>query len=127
MIYKLNKRELRELEKTVISRIEAIVFSKKRPSGKQKVKGGLQIKDDTGNLRKTIKSNRNFITQNSKGGIEIEVVVTDYFQYLDDARRAELNWYISEGVFEDRIIADKLEEILSKMVINASIDFITEK
>lgn len=124
MIYKLNKRELRRLEKEILKRVIEIVYGTPRPSGKQKVLGGLKITGDTGQLKRVLLANRNFITQNSRGGLEIDIKVTDYFQYLDDARRDELNWYISEKVFEDKKINDILDDILSKMIINATIDFI---
>lgn len=124
MIYKLNKRELRRLEREVLKRVVEIVFGTPRPSGKQKVLGGLKITSDTGKLKDTLLANRNFITQNSRGGLEIDIKVTDYFQYLDDSRRDELNWYLSEEVFKDKKINDILDDILSKTVINATIEFI---
>jgi hypothetical protein len=124
MIYQLDIREKRQLEKMILKRVEEIVFGTKRPSGRQKIKGGLEITDDSGELRRTIRANKDFITQNTSGGLEIGIEVTDYFQYLDDARRDELNWYISEGVFLDNKINEILEGALSKMVINATIEFL---
>ena len=108
---KLNSGEMRELEKFLLTRIEDIIFNeRRRPSGKQKIKGGLLIEDFTGDLRRELKANRGFIVQTSKG-FQIDIKMVPYFQYLDDGRRDELNWYLSEAIFEDKKISEKIKEI----------------
>lgn len=85
------------------------MFSTRRP--KKKVDGGHFIEDDTGKLRKSIRANRNFIKVDDKGNITIDIKVVDYFKYLDDERRDELNWYLSEAIFEDKNIRNKVKEL----------------
>ena len=58
---KLDRKEIKELEKFIIKRIEEIVFETNRPSGVPKRVGGLKIEDDTGKLRRSIKRNKSFI------------------------------------------------------------------
>lgn len=115
-IIELNRSEIKELEKFVKVRIEYIVFNTKRP--KKKKKGGNKIEDDTGNLRKQIKGAKNFIEQTERG-IKINFPTTDYFKYLDDERRDELNWYLSEAIFEDKLFREKLREIYAQSGMRA--------
>jgi hypothetical protein len=35
----------------------------------------------------------------------------EYFKYLDDGRRDELNWYLTEAIFEDKNVRKKFKEI----------------
>jgi hypothetical protein len=126
----LSGKEMKELEDFVINRIEDIIFKEReRPSGQGKVTkykrkvvkgkvvssipitdGGLLIEDDTGNLRKKLKANRGFIKQTSKGFV-IDVKMVSYYKYLDDERRDKLNWYLSEAIFEDDKIKEKVVEL----------------
>lgn len=111
MELQFDKKEIRELEKLIIKRIEDIIFVERtRPSGRQKVAGGLVIEDDSGALRRKLKSNKNFIKFVS-GGFEIDIKMKEYFKYLDDSRRDELNWYLSEAIFEDKEIRDKIKKV----------------
>ena len=88
----LSGKEMKELEDFVINRIEDIIFKeRRRPSGKQKGKGGLLIEDNTGELRRKLKANRGFIKQTSKG-FTIDVKMVSYYKFLDDERRDKLNW-----------------------------------
>lgn len=111
MELQFDKKEIRQLEKLIIKRIEDIIFVERtRPSGRQKVAGGLVIEDDSGALRRKLKSNKNFIKFVS-GGFEIDIKMKEYFKYLDDSRRDELNWYLSEAIFEDKEIRDTVKKV----------------
>ena len=119
---KLDRKQIRELEKEILKRVESIIFSERnRPSGKQKVNGGLLVEDDTGKLRRQLKANRGFVKQNKRGGIEVDIKMVSYFKWLDDERRQELNWYFSEAIFEDKIISDKIKELYTESVKSAFI------
>ena len=107
----LDKKAIRELEKFIKDEIERVVFDTRR--SKAKVNGGHEIEDDTGKLRRSIRANRNFIKQTNKG-IEIELRAEEYYKYLDDERRDELNWYLTEAIFEDDKIRKKLKDIYAK-------------
>lgn len=124
---KLDRKQIRELEKEILKRVESIIFSERnRPSGKQKVNGGLLVEDDTGKLRRQLKANRGFVKQNKRGGIEVDIKMVSYFKWLDDERRQELNWYFSEAIFEDKIISDKIKELYTESVKSAFIKIIKE-
>lgn len=121
----LDKKAIKELEAFLKQEIEAIVFSTRRDKPKftgyktvNKVKipqynGGNYIEDNSGKLRQSIRANKNFIKQTDKG-IEIEFKMIDYFKYLDDERRDELNWYLTEAIFEDNNVRKKFKEIYQK-------------
>ena len=124
---KLDRKQIRELEKEILKRVESIIFSERnRPSGKQKVNGGLLVEDDTGKLRRQFKANRGFVKQNKRGGIEVDIKMVSYFKWLDDERRQDLNWYFSEAIFEDKIISDKIKELYTESVKSAFIKIIKE-
>jgi len=124
---KLDRKQIRELEKEILKRVESIIFSERnRPSGKQKVNGGLLVEDDTGKLRRQLKANRGFVKQNKRGGIEVDIKMVSYFKWLDDERRQDLNWYFSEAIFEDKIISDKIKELYTESVKSAFIKIIKE-
>jgi hypothetical protein len=107
----LDKEAIREIEDFVKKRIEEIVFSTSR--SKAKVKGGNKIDDDSGKLRASIKNNKNFITQTKKG-FEINLKVMEYFKFLDDQRRDELNWYLTEAIFDDKELRDYIKDQTAK-------------
>jgi len=110
---KLDRKEIKELEKFIIKRIEDIVFGTNRPSGVPKRVGGLKIEDDTGKLRRSIKGNKSFIKQ-SKSGLEINIKnLPPYWKYLDDERVDDYNWYLSEAIFEDESISKKIKEVIA--------------
>jgi len=110
----LDKKDIRELEKLILTRVENIIFEEhKRPSGLQKVEGGLLVEDKTGSLRRKLKANRNFVKQGKNGGFEIKLNMVSYFKYLDDDRRDKLNWYFTEAIFEDKQILDKIKELMT--------------
>ena len=110
---KLDRKEIKELEKFIIKRIEEIVFETNRPSGVPKRVGGLKIEDDTGKLRRSIKRNKSFIKQ-GKSGLEINIKnLPPYWKYLDDARVDDYNWYLSEAIFDDETISKKIKEVMA--------------
>ena len=126
---KLDKKEIKELEKFIIKRIEEIVFGTNRPSGVQKVsgsqydktkkrmvairQGGLKIEDDTGKLRRSIKRNKSFIKQ-GKSGLEINIKnLPPYWKYLDDERVEDYKWYLTAAIFEDETISKKIKEVMT--------------
>ena len=110
---KLDRKEIKELEKFIIKRIEDIVFGTNRPSGIPKRVGGLKIEDDTGKLRRSIQRNKSFIKQ-SKSGLEINIKnLPPYWKYLDDERIEDYNWYLSEAIFEDESISKKIKEVIA--------------
>ena len=110
---KIDRKEIKELEKFIIKRIEDIVFGTNRPSGVPKRVGGLKIEDDTGKLRRSIKGNKSFIKQ-SKSGLEINIKnLPPYWKYLDDERVDDYNWYLSEAIFEDESISKKIKEVIA--------------
>lgn len=110
---KLDRKEIKELEKFIINRIEEIVFETNRPSGIPKRVGGLKIEDDTGKLRRSIKRNKSFIKQDKKG-LEINIKnLPPYWKYLDDERVDDYNWYLSEAIFEDESISKKIKEVIA--------------
>lgn len=117
----LDAKQIAALEKLVKKRIEFIVFDTRRPKAKIKgyryvkgqripIYGGHKIEDDTGDLRRSIKQASGFI-KNTSRGLKIELNTVKYFKYLDDGRRDELNWYLTEAIFEDKIIRNKLREL----------------
>lgn len=107
--FKLDDKARRELQNYILQEIEAIVFSTRRP--RRKVEGGHYIEDDSGDLRRSIRRNRNFIKVDKNGKIVIDIKVMEYYKYLDDERRSELNWYLSEAIFEDKNIREKIREL----------------
>ena len=110
---KLDRKEIKELEKFIIKRIEEIVFETNRPSGVPKRVGGLKIEDDTGKLRRSIKRNKSFIKQD-KNGLEINIKnLPPYWKYLDDDRVDDYNWYLSEAIFDDETISKKIKEVMA--------------
>jgi hypothetical protein len=111
---KLDRKEIKELEKFIIKRIEEIVFGTNRPSGVPKRVGGLKIEDDTGKLRRSIKRNKSFIKQ-SKIGLEINIKnLPPYWKYLDDERKVkDYNWYLTEAIFDDEVISKKIKEVIA--------------
>ena len=110
---KLDRKEIKELEKFIINRIEEIVFETNRPSGIPKRVGGLKIEDDTGKLRRSIKRNKSFIKQ-GKSGLEINIKnLPPYWKYLDDERVEDYNWYLSEAIFDDSVISKKIKEVIA--------------
>ena len=110
---KLDRKEIKELEKFIIKRIEEIVFETNRPSGVPKRVGGLKIEDDTGKLRRSIKRNKSFIKQD-KNGLEINIKnLPPYWKYLDDDRVEDYNWYLSEAIFDDETISKKIKEVMT--------------
>ena len=113
---KLDRKEIKELEKFIIKRIEEIVFGTDRPSGVQKKVGGLKIQDSVGGnqkLRKSIQRNKSFIKQ-GKSGLEINIKnLPPYWKYLDDERVEDYNWYLSEAIFDDETISKKIKEVMT--------------
>lgn len=122
-IFILNNKEITKLERFVRKRVEQIVFNETRRD-KEKVKSGHYIDDASGDLRKTIRRAKNFITQN-KSGIVIDFPTTDYFKYLDDSRREELNWYLSEAIFEDEDLREYLIELFEDSATRTAINILT--
>ena len=122
-IVKLDKKDLTELENFIKTRVERIVFNTRRV--RPKVKGGNTITDDTGNLRRRIKSANNFIKQTSKG-LSIDFPVPDYYKYLDDERRDELNWYLTEAIFEDKEFRDKIRDLYRQTAQRAVINILKD-
>ena len=110
---KLDRKEIKELEKFIIKRIEEIVFGTNRPSGVPKRVGGLKIEDDTGKLRRSIKRNKSFIKQ-GRNGLEINIKnLPPYWKYLDDERVDDYNWYLTEAIFDDGVISKKIKEVIT--------------
>jgi len=110
---KLDRKEIKELEKFIIKRIEEIVFGTNRPSGVPKRVGGLKIEDDTGKLRRSIKRNKSFIKQ-GRNGLEINIKnLPPYWKYLDDDRVEDYNWYLTEAIFDDEVISKKIKEVIA--------------
>ena len=110
---KLDRKEIKELEKFIIKRIEEIVFGTNRPSGVPKRVGGLKIEDDTGKLRRSIKRNKSFIKQ-GRNGLEINIKnLPPYWKYLDDERVEDYNWYLTEAIFDDGVISKKIKEVIT--------------
>ena len=110
---KLDRKEIKELEKFIIKRIEEIVFGTNRPSGVPKRVGGLKIEDDTGKLRRSIKRNKSFIKQ-GRNGLEINIKnLPPYWKYLDDERVEDYNWYLTEAIFDDDVISKKIKEVIA--------------
>ena len=110
---KLDRKEIKELEKFIIKRIEEIVFETNRPSGVPKRVGGLKIEDDAGKLRRSIKRNKSFIKQD-KNGLEINIKnLPPYWKYLDDERVDDYNWYLSAAIFDDETISKKIKEVMA--------------
>ena len=110
---KLDRKEIKELEKFIIKRIEEIVFETNRPSGVPKRVGGLKIEDDTGKLRRSIKRNKSFIKQ-GRNGLEINIKnLPPYWKYLDDERVDDYNWYLTEAIFDDETISKKIKEVIT--------------
>jgi hypothetical protein len=113
---KLDRKEIKELEKFIIKRIEEIVFGTNRPSGVQKKVGGLKIQDSVGGnqkLRKSIQRNKSFIKQ-GESGLEINIKnLPPYWKYLDDERVNDYNWYLTEAIFDDETISKKIKEVMT--------------
>jgi hypothetical protein len=123
---KLNKKELRTLEKKVIKRIDEIIFEEReRPSREPKKNGMTIIESDTGKLKDKLHRNRNFIKQGDKG-FEINLRMMPYYVYLDDGRRDELNWYLTEAIFEDEQINNMIAELLEGAMMRVFLEVLTE-
>lgn len=122
---KLNKKELREIEEFIKDEVEAVIFATRRSRGKVSgyktengvktpiLNGGNYIEDKSGQLRRKLRANKNFIKQ-SERGLEIKLEMVEYYKYLDDERRDELNWYLSEAIFESPLISGKIKEVMAK-------------
>lgn len=122
-IVELDKNDLNELENFIKKRVERIVFNTRR--SRPKIKGGNVIENDTGNLRRRIKSANNFIKQ-TKGGLSIDFPVPDYYRYLDDERRDELNWYLTEAIFEDKEFRDKIRDLYRQTAQRAVVNILKD-
>jgi hypothetical protein len=142
-VLQLNSTQIRKLEKEILKRIEEIIFNRKRPSGRQKIQGyktktvnkkvertpiyksSTKIEDAGGKgsegLRKTLKANKGFMRIENKL-IVFDIKMVSYYKYLDDERRDELNWYLTEAIFEDaelkKFIADITAEGIKSKFIN---------
>lgn len=136
---KLTRTEIRELEKLVLKRVEDIIFKeRKRPSGKSKVGSGITkdrpsgykkddvVEDNTKKLRQSIHQNKNFIKQDAKGNIQINLKFISYFKWLDDGRRDDLNWYFGEAIFEDKAITDKIKELTAASIKRTIINIMSD-
>jgi hypothetical protein len=139
---KIDRKEIKELEKFIIKQIEEIVFGTNRPSGVQKVsgskydksqkrmiairQGGLKIEDKTGKLRRSIKRNKSFIKQ-GRNGLEINIKnLPPYWKYLDDERIEDYNWYLTTAIFEDGVISKKIKEVIAGAYKNYVINIFKE-
>lgn len=124
-----NAKQMKTLEDFIIDRIEDVIFNRKRPSGRKKVKGyktktvngktertpifkNSDVIEDgkTKQLRKTLKANKGFMRIDKKG-LVFDIKMVSYYKYLDDERRTELNWFLNEAIFEDKQLSDKIAEI----------------
>jgi hypothetical protein len=52
----------------------------------------------------------------TKKGYVFDLRFAPYYKYLDDARRKELNWYLTEAIFEDEEIGKKIVELSAKNI-----------
>lgn len=124
---KLNNVEISNLEALILRQIEKIIFvDRMRPSGRKKRNGGLVIEDKTGNLRSRLKANRGFLKQTERG-FEINVEMVNYYKWLDDSRRDELNWYLTEAIFEDKIIRDAIKKTIGSAAKRTVLNMILKK
>lgn len=121
----LDKSAVREFENFVINKIEEIIFGTKRPSGKRKLDGDYYIKDDTGQLRRKLKANKGFLKSDKKG-LVFDIKMISYYKYLDDQRRDDLNWYLTEAIFEDDDIRKKLKELTAQSAKRTFLNILSE-
>lgn len=121
----LKPKEVKELERFILKRIEVIIFKTKRPSGIEKVKGGYKIEDDTGLLRRTLKANQGFM-RIDKRGLVFDIKMVSYYKFLDDERRADLNWYLGEAIFQDKLLAKKIAQITARGIKAKIIELISK-
>jgi hypothetical protein len=49
-----------------------------------------------------------------------------YYVYLDDGRRDELNWYLTEAIFEDEQIRNLIAELLEGAMMRVFLEVLTE-
>lgn len=126
-LIKLDSESKKTLEEFILKRIEEIIFDEReRPSGLQKVKGGLLIKNQSGKLLNKLKANKGFMKYSTKG-YHFDLKMVPYFKYLDDQRRDELNWYLTEAIFEDEKISQKIAELTAKGVKAKFLQIISEQ
>jgi hypothetical protein len=129
-LLKLNDSEKKELEKFIVDRIVDIIFKeRKRPSGKSKADGsGLIITNQTGKLKRSVEENaRKGFMKLTKKGYVFDLRFAPYYKYLDDARKDELNWYLTEAIFEDDEIAKKVAELVGKGIKANFLEIISEE
>jgi hypothetical protein len=128
-LLELDTKSIKELEKFIIKRIVDIIFKEqKRPSGLRKEDGGLVITSQTGNLKRTVEENaqKGFMKLTKKGYV-FDLRFAPYYKYLDDARRKELNWYLTEAIFEDEDIIKKIVELSAKNIKANFLEIISEE
>lgn len=129
-LLELDAKGRKELEKFIIQRIVDIIFKeRKRPSGRRKEDGsGLVITSQTGTLKRSVEENakRGFMKLTKKGYV-FDLQFAPYYKYLDDARRNELNWYLTEAIFEDDEIAKKLAELVGKGIKANFLEIISQE
>ena len=134
-VLNLSSKQVRDLEKKILKRIEEIIFDRKRPSGRPKVKSyktktvngkvqrtpvfksSTKIEDAGGkgseSLRKTLKANKGFMRVEKKR-IVFDIKMVSYYKYLDDERRDELNWYLTEAIYEDEELTKMIADITAE-------------
>ena len=123
MELKLTKKEIKDIEDTILKRVEAIVFSTNRNSAKKD--GTYQIKDGPKkNLRNSIKGNKNFIKVRSNK-ITIDIETMSYYLFLDEGTTKMEGWFLTEAIFKDEIIREKIKEVTTAASKRATLNMLS--
>jgi len=147
-VLQLNSTQIRKLEKEILDRIEEIIFDRRRPSGRQKIKGyktktvnkkvqrtpiyksSTKIEDagkrGSEGLRTTLKANKGFMRIENKR-IVFDIKMVSYYKYLDDQRRDELNWYLTEAIFEDAELKKFIADITAEGIVSKFINMFSQE
>jgi gas vesicle protein len=122
MELKLTRKEIKEIQDTILKRVEAIVFSTNRSTAKKD--GTRQIKDRSGDLRNSIKGNKDFIKVRSNK-ITIDIETMSYYLFLDEGTKHMNGWFLTEAIFEDKIIREKIKEVTTAASKRATLNMLS--
>lgn len=122
-----DRKDILELKRVIIEEVEAVIFSTRRSSKKKK--GGYEIENESGKLRRSIRKNltrTNFIKQDKKGNLEITLNLVEYYKYLDEGTSKMPGWFTTDKIFDNDRIREKLRELQLKTTKRAILDVISE-
>jgi hypothetical protein len=59
--------------------------------------------------------------------IVFDIKMVSYYKYLDDERRDELNWYLTEAIFEDKELKKFIADITAEGIVSKFINMFSQE